>query len=309
MGIVMRKIVRSIAMVLCFIALAGCNANDTTTNLTENGDNQVSNVSVSETVTVSVTEQEPIDIQPEDNIEPLPPELPDILKNAPDYQEALETGTLYAEQDESPIYILLDRDDSEDVSLFGLSDGSITLLSVKNEIYRLDFEWHSSQLRCPELSVYDYDGDGEKEFAVHLVLGTGSGVYQDGLIMLEVSNGKAVSNVCNIFSFTETMSKLSWNLDEKSKLWVYFEGREGMAFDAKNVLKSMSGDFEGLDYGDICYFSKADGYFRLAIVVGMKFSEIPLITYEISPVVIGDVFYVGDSFEYRNADIYGEMEW
>jgi hypothetical protein len=83
-------------------------------------------------------------------------------------------------------------DKSEDAYLYVTGKNQISL-KYKGITEKFAWETGMSGYYSPEMRVFDYDKDGEKEIAVSICVGTGSGVSVYDLHIVKPQNGKLVA--------------------------------------------------------------------------------------------------------------------
>jgi len=75
----------------------------------------------------------------------------------------------------------------KDIYLYGYNNGGSLLLKYQNKYEIFNYYWLTPRRVLPEVYLYDYDGDGEKELAVKLYQASGTGVSMWSLLMVEVN--------------------------------------------------------------------------------------------------------------------------
>lgn len=137
---------------------------------------------------------------------------------------------------------------SEGVFIYDINVSGQTGLLVKYNNVLQYFNWTYFRITSqPEVAVYDYDGDGDKEIAISLLTNKGQTNYNEDLYILEYSKGKLDyinylgSTMCSaaeaIVSYQEKDEANQYSLtDGKNFYTLDFSNREsafqGLYFDA-----------------------------------------------------------------------------
>lgn len=174
-----------------------------------------------------------------------------------------------------PLYAKLE---SEDIYLYGVHPYGMILYQNGKGTY---FDWPGLTPRqiLPELSYCDYNGDGQKELAVTIYWGSGTGYSMVDLHILEITqldsrkpiyiDHALLSSEVNTW-FTKPIT--ANQSDDKKAFTISFNNQDYIInFD--NTDNSKSGNFTGISYGDIVEFKFDQSAIKVNIEIGLKFEN------------------------------------
>ena len=75
------------------------------------------------------------------------------------------------------------------VSVWGNGAEDCLVIHDGDREYRVDIPWQNMYSARPAVEAADYDADGEKEYFISTLQGTGTGVYMEGLYYVDVQKG------------------------------------------------------------------------------------------------------------------------
>lgn len=119
--------------------------------------------------------------------------------------------------DPEAIYLLAKLPE-EDIYLYGLGDKSHVLLRQGEQRALLDWEYITPRLILPEMHFADYDGDGGKELAVVLYVGSGTGVSIEELHIVNWRGAEAVDHLYQPQDYENQLAEQTqWSYDADNK--------------------------------------------------------------------------------------------
>lgn len=152
--------------------------------------------------------------------------------------------------------------ESEGVELYDIGEGNF-LLRCEGIPEPAELSGHPWRAE-PQLRVFDYDGDGEKEVAVLLYLGGGSGVSIEDLFFFKKENGKLVECQYAPDGYVELLKQelgfKAWQ--EGGRLLIEFSvANDALRFDVTDDLGEdpVVDSERGPKCGDVVYFNFGDG--------------------------------------------------
>lgn len=77
----------------------------------------------------------------------------------------------------------------ESVSVWGNGAEDCLVIHDGDEEYRVEIPWQNMYSAPPAVEAADYDGDGDKEYYISTIQGTGTGVHVEGLYYVDVQKG------------------------------------------------------------------------------------------------------------------------
>ncbi len=158
-------------------------------------------------------------------------------------------------------YGVLSYSYDESVSVWGNGAEDCLVIHDGDEEYRVEIPWQNMYSAPPAVEAADYDGDGDKEYYISTIQGTGTGIYVEGLYYVDVQKGTPkVSEYTQVVEDFESRILAADTLDEKfHTLHVDFLDKNGK-IDAQ---KSMDLDQTRL-------LQKLEGYTYKSIGVGAQ---------------------------------------
>jgi len=202
-----------------------------------------------------------------------------------------------------PLYAMIP---SEDIYLYGVRPYGMVLYQNGKGTY---FEWPGLMPRrvLPEMRYHDFDGDGNKELAVIMLVGSGTGVHVMDLHILKVKE-----NYDDWGSDRYKPTYTEYTLYEKDvENWMtepititFAEDKKSFVVDTCGGSHTGKNDsysdltFSGVAYGDIVYFSFEGTQIRTKIAIGAFYEE--YVTPQFLGDIEADVTFNGDSFKLEN---------
>lgn len=86
-------------------------------------------------------------------------------------------------------YGVLSYSYDESVSVWGNGAEDCLVIHDGDEEYRVEIPWQNMYSAPPAVEAADYDGDGDKEYYISTIQGTGTGVHVEGLYYVDVQKG------------------------------------------------------------------------------------------------------------------------
>ena len=86
-------------------------------------------------------------------------------------------------------YGVLSYSYDETVSVWGNGAEDCLVIHDGDEEYRVEIPWQNMYSAPPAVEAADYDGDGDKEYYISTIQGTGTGVHVEGLYYVDVQKG------------------------------------------------------------------------------------------------------------------------
>lgn len=113
-------------------------------------------------------------------------------------------------------YGVLSYSYDETVSVWGNGAEDCLVIHDGDEEYRVEIPWQNMYSAPPAVEAADYDGDGDKEYYISTIQGTGTGVHVEGLYYVDVQKGTPkVSEYTNVVEDFESRILAADTLDEK----------------------------------------------------------------------------------------------
>jgi hypothetical protein len=206
-----------------------------------------------------------------------------------------------------PLYAAIPQ---EGIYLYGIKeDGGMVLYHNGNGQY---FNWPglTPHLVLPQMNYFDYDGDGTKEIAVTLYVGSGTGLAMMDLHILKLksidygymteyhyediglSGNTDIEKIIKKSDFTYSVSK------DKSKLEVEFKGKQI----STDYYWEQDKHISGIGYGSIVYFNlKENNEIEVKIGIGVNVEEYHQPLY--FGYVTAKVHFDGKSFSFGDYDL------
>lgn len=173
------------------------------------------------------------------------------------------------------------------------------------------FAWEAmpSASSEPEIKVFDYDNDGEKEVAVSLCIGKGTGAYIDELHIIKVEKGTLTDYAYTGEDYVRDASKAvtftqHGKNDEIRFNWVFQKNKTEVTVDITEILKenSLGGSGVRLETGHVVRFNLRDtGNIEAVAALGFSSDE------NVTPIDVADmtaqVTFSGGKFHLQNIQI------
>ena len=189
-------------------------------------------------------------------------------------------------------YGVLSYSYDETVSVWGNGAEDCLVIHDGDEEYRVEIPWRNMYSAPPAVEAADYDGDGDKEYYISTIQGTGTGVYVEGLYYVDVQKGTPkVSEYTNVVEDFESRILAADTLDEKfHTLHVDFLDKNGESDPEESIdlsLDSLLREYEGNTYmgtvlGDQIRFDFRGGTPFASVVVGIQLYQIAIPLYDSS---------------------------
>lgn len=207
------------------------------------------------------------------------------LTREPDFADNawMDEWMTLPENETEDMFVLLYEDDKEDIALYGLYGGSGIILRDGLEIYPVYTSWIRPQSTWPVVKKADYDNDGVKEYALWMVLGTGTGFHWDGLFMLEPDAGQETGLRVNEFA-TDGMQHqfdvIDYTFDEETNILRVDTGAQSVEMDLTEFLKEQEEEYTGLGWGDLVYIEEKGGQWYVTMTAGIMLADFVQPSYE-----------------------------
>ena len=189
-------------------------------------------------------------------------------------------------------YGVLSYSYDETVSVWGNGAEDCLVIHDGDEEYRVEIPWQNMYSAPPAVEAADYDGDGDKEYYISTIQGTGTGVYVEGLYYVDVQKGTPkVSEYTNVVEDFESRILAADTLDEQfHTLHVDFLDKNGESDPEESIdlsLDSLLREYEGNTYmgtvlGDQIRFDFRGGTPFASVVVGIQLYQIAIPLYDSS---------------------------
>ena len=189
-------------------------------------------------------------------------------------------------------YGVLSYSYDESVSVWGNGAEDCLVIHDGDEEYRVEIPWQNMYSAPPAVEAADYDGDGDKEYYISTIQGTGTGVHVEGLYYVDVQKGTPkVSEYTNVVEDFESRILAADTLDEKfHTLHVDFLDKNGESDPEESIdlsLDSLLREYEGNTYmgtvlGDQIRFDFRGGTPFASVVVGIQLYQIAIPLYDSS---------------------------
>lgn len=189
----------------------------------------------------------------------------------------------------------------EEVYLYGMWGGDYLIFQKGSAFYPIQLFWETPHGSCPELYSGDYDGDGEIEYALIKLEGTGTGYHTYGLYILEPEEEELK---LYSFDFVDMMTQLETVYYKVSPTNRYVEiGTNTGTYPGSSCFVNYEsfldsyGDeeqkFTGICFSDIYSFEEMNGNIGLTLQAGLQFDNLAMVHYENSAVISAMVHYDG----------------
>ncbi len=282
------KISSGLLVLIVAFSLTGCGSSRDALEISDTESAQAEGIS-QETATATPATSQTI---PETTTEPEPEKLT--------YQTGLYQEKTLAEQvsvdaaRELPEgeYGVLSYSYDETVSVWGNGAEDCLVIHDGDREYRVEIPWQNMYSAPPAVEAADYDEDGDKEYYISTIQGTGTGVYVEGLYYVDVQKGTPkVSEYTNVVEDFESRILAADTLDEQfHTLHVDFLDKNGESDPEESIdlsLDSLLREYEGNTYmgtvlGDNIRFDFRGGKPFASVVVGIQLDQIAMSLYDSS---------------------------
>ena len=190
----------------------------------------------------------------------------------------------------------------ETVSVWGNGAEDCLVIHDGDREYRVEIPWQNMYSVPPAVEAADYDADGDQEYFISTLQGTGTGVYVEGLYYVDVKKGTPkVSEYTQVVEDFYSRILAADTLDEQfHTLHVDFldkngelDAQESIDLDLTRLLQKMEGyTYSGIGLGAQIRYDFRGGQPFANVRVGINMNEMADLVYEISfditaPVSIG----------------------
>lgn len=189
-------------------------------------------------------------------------------------------------------YGVLSYSYDETVSVWGNGAEDCLVIHDGDREYKVDVLWQNMYSAPPAVEAADYDGDGDKEYYISTIQGTGTGVYVEGLYYVDVQKGTPkVSEYTQVVEDFDRRILAADTLDEQfHTLHVDFLDKNGESDPEESIdlsLDSLLREYEGNTYmgtvlGDQIRFDFRGGTPFASVVVGIQLYQIAIPLYDSS---------------------------
>ena len=196
-------------------------------------------------------------------------------------------------------YGVLSYSYDETVSVWGNGVEDCLVIHDSNREYRVEIPWQNMYSARPGVEAADYDGDGDKEYFISTLQGTGTGIYMEGLYYVDVQKGTPkVSEYTQVVEDFADRILAADTIDERVQtLHVDFLGENGEADPEESIdlsLDSLLREYEGNTYkdvivGDQIWFDFRGGQPFATVWVGIQLDQIEIPLYDISFLITAPV--------------------
>ena len=195
-------------------------------------------------------------------------------------------------------YGVLSYSYDESVSVWGNGAEDCLVIHDGDEEYRVEIPWQNMYSAPPAVEAADYDGDGDKEYYISTIQGTGTGVYVEGLYYVDVQKG--TPKVSEYTQVVEDFDRriLVAELDEEfHTLHMDFldkngeiDAQESIDLDLTRLLQKMEGyTYKSTGMGAQVRFEFRGGQPFANVWVGINMNEMADLVYETSFLITAPV--------------------
>lgn len=187
-------------------------------------------------------------------------------------------------------YGVLSYSYDESVSVWGNGAEDCLVIHDGDEEYRVEIPWQNMYSAPPAVEAADYDGDGDKEYYISTIQGTGTGVHVEGLYYVDVQKGTPkVSEYTQVVEDFESRILAADTLDEKfHTLHVDFLDKNGkidaqksMDLDQTRLLQKLEGyTYKSIGVGAQIRYDFRGGQPFANVGVGINMNEMANPVYE-----------------------------
>ena len=185
------------------------------------------------------------------------------------------------------------------VSVWGNGAEDCLVIHGGDREYRVDIPWQNMYSARPAVEAADYDADGEKEYFISTLQGTGTGVYMEGLYYVDVQKGTPkVSEYTQVAEdFAERILAADTVDEQFQTLHVDFLDENGESDPEESIdlnLDSLLQEYKGNTYmgtvvGDQIRFDFRGGKPFASVVVGIQLDQIAIPLYDTSFLITAPV--------------------
>ena len=208
-------------------------------------------------------------------------------------------GTVIAGEDDDSDFPLYAYISPENIFLYGVKSGG-WILYHNGKSASFDWPGLTPRFILPELLYHDFDGDGKRDLAVILCVGSGSGV---SIMDLHILTNKGTEESPDYADHALLGEDVDEWLDEKISLAPGRNNEYRLDFCGKSYTVKLDvdlseiGEVTDVGYGDIVSFSFEGGRIKTTIAVGASFEGMVL---EYFGDIEADVVFDGKRFKLEN---------
>lgn len=274
-----------LALIVAF-SLTGCGSSRDALEISDTESAQAEGISQETATATPATSQ----IIPETTTEPEPEKIT--------YQNGLYQEKTLADQvsvdaaRELPEgeYGVLSYSYDETVSVWGNGAEDCLVIHDGDREYRVGIPWRNMYSAPPAVEAADYDGDGDKEYYISTIQGTGTGIYVEGLYYVDVQKGTPkVSEYTNVVEDFDRRILAADTLDEQfHTLHVDFLDKNGkidaqksIDLDQTRLLQKLEGyTYKSIGVGAQIRYDFRGGQPFANVGVGINMNEMADLVYE-----------------------------
>lgn len=274
-----------LALIVAF-SLTGCGSSRDALEISDTESAQAEGISQETATATPATSQ----IIPETTTEPEPEK---ITYQTGLYQEktlADQVSVDAARELPEGEYGVLSYSYDETVSVWGNGAEDCLVIHDGDREYRVEIPWQNMYSAPPAVEAADYDGDGDKEYYISTIQGTGTGVHVEGLYYVDVQKGTPkVSEYTQVVEDFESRILAADTLDEKfHTLHVDFLDKNGkidaqksMDLDQTRLLQKLEGyTYKSIGVGAQIRYDFRGGQPFANVGVGINMNEMADLVYE-----------------------------
>lgn len=189
-------------------------------------------------------------------------------------------------------YGVLSYSYDESVSVWGNGAEDCLVIHDGDREYRVGIPWRNMYSAPPAVEAADYDGDGDKEYYISTIQGTGTGIYVEGLYYVDVQKGTPkVSEYTQVVEDFDRRILAADTLDEQfHTLHVDFldkngevDVQESIDLDLTRLLQKLEGyTYKSTGLGAQIRYDFRGGQPFANVRVGINMNEMVEPVYEIS---------------------------
>lgn len=185
----------------------------------------------------------------------------------------------------SDVFLILDEIPEKDVTLYGLCNGTGMIIREGDILYRLTADWMGGYASAPELYKYDYDKDGYEEYAFKQITGTGTGAYQEEIMILEPDSSHTFDGYLISDAYTADITDHILTLDT---------GYDACTLNLTALEADHDCTYTDISVGDILSFEERDGQWWLYAQTGFIRADSAAPTYDCDILLAAPVLYHAD---------------
>lgn|GEM_PF-5085227 len=218
----------------------------------------------------------------------------DDLKNT---KKVESTDTLVSILSKKEYLILLDSIPKDNIYLYGCSNGVI--LRVKNKFQFFEWNYLTPRLIFPRIGCADYDKDGQKEVAISLYTGSGTGISIERLFLVKTRKDGTMhatefdSNQYNAQLSERVVGKYDKTL---KMLQFYIDGKKaGKGINLTELIMDL-GDYDRIVFGEQILFNFINNKIILEAKPGLVLKDMAAPMYDTMPNISAKVVFKNNKF-------------